>query len=180
MIKTLLTAWILISSVAIANEIDRETIASIEVTRYIDSWVSKYSPGYQNVLKRRALPHVPSVVKWSLYYDIDPLLTAVTISLESSWIKGATGAIGEVGLMQVHSPKAKKGFDLSTGDGQIQAGVHWLRVCIDECNGSLEQGVNNYGTGSCTKEWSMRDYRLRKYRKAVRLTRGKHGQEKEE
>lgn len=170
MIRILVILIILIigaSTLALAHDINREAQAMAEVTRYVEDWSKNLPTRY----RRRALRHVYSVAHWSIYYDIDPLLVAVLISLESSWNTRARGKLGEIGLMQVLARGARKGFNLSTGDGQIQAGVRWLRVCIDDCDGSIRRGVNNYATGSCTKNWRGLRYRMRLYSRAVKFFR---------
>jgi len=151
---------------AAAQQFDQEARATIEITRYVEDW-SKNLPRSH----RRAMRHVPIVAHWATEYEVDPLLVAVIVSLESSWKVGATGARGELGLMQFHADKAKAGFDLTVPDEQVHAGTRWLRICIDTCGGDAEQGLNNYATGSCTAPWSGLAYRLRHWRRAVRLFR---------
>jgi hypothetical protein len=64
------------------------------------------------------------------------------------------GALGEVGLGQVHGAAAwwcrRTGYDLRTLDGQARCAAGWLARCAAACDGSLEQGFARYATGrSC-------------------------------
>jgi len=166
--KSLIISLIIfcIGAVALAQELDRESIAYIEVVRYVEDLTKNLPSVYRN----RAMKHVQSVAHWSVYYDVDPLLVAVKVSLESSWRSGARGKSDrEIGLMQIHpgNKRAREGFDLSEPDQQIQAGVKELRYCIDKCEGNIKQGINAYATGSCTEEWSGLGYRWRLYQRAV-------------
>jgi soluble lytic murein transglycosylase-like protein len=138
---------------ALAQELGKEAQATAEVTRYIETWAQKYPAS-----RRRALAHVASVAHWATVYDVDPLLVAVIVSAESSWRYDATGAVGEIGLMQLHPTTAAKvgeDVDLATGDGQIHAGVQWLRRCIELCGGDARRGLGAYASGSCSSNWSM-------------------------
>jgi len=155
------------STTASAQDINRESEAIYEVSKYVEHWT-------QNIQKRfrmRAKKHIPPVAHWSTMYNIDPLLVSVMVSLESSWDPHAKGKKGEIGLMQVHSKEAKAGFDLNDPDQQIHAGVLWLKKCIDKC-GYVSLGVNMYATGYCHPRWKGLSYRLRKWRDAIRLVRG--------
>ena len=49
----------------------------------------------------------PLVVKYSMNNKIDPLLTSVIISYESSWMPGVKGDLKEAGLMQIMRPRFK-------------------------------------------------------------------------
>jgi hypothetical protein len=155
------------ASLALCQEIDKHAIATAEVTRYVMDWTRNVPQSY----RRRALAHVESVARWSLHYDVDPLLVATIVSLESSWRSDALGKRGEVGLMQLHSDRAKAGFDLTDADQQIEAGVQWLRTCIEVCDGDVERGVNMYGTGHCRARWAALEYRMGRYHRAVKMFR---------
>ena len=166
--KGLLLVFImLIGTAALAHDIGREAKATSEITAYLMDWTKNLAMRHW----RRAAKHIASAAHWSTYYNVDPLLVSVTITLESSWDPNAQGDIGEIGLMQLHSPEAKRGFDLTDPNQQIEAGVKWLRTCIDQCGGDVRQGVNKYATGECKKPWGKLDYRMRRYRRAVRLFR---------
>jgi hypothetical protein len=94
-------------------------------------------------------------------HDIDPALLAVISYLESSWMPGAVGGIGERGVMQVHGAAAD-GCDLSTRRGQLDCGAAWLRRSYDAC-GSWPGALTMYATGAC-KPRTDRVKRLVKYR----------------
>lgn len=165
MIRLLIAAIIaIVGTVGFAQELDRQAVATAEVQQYVRDWSANLPPRYY----RRALEQVPSVVSWSVVYDIDPLLVAVLVSLESSWRVDARGKVGEIGLMQIHpkNRRALEGADMRDGDGQIEAGVKWLRACIDQC-GDVRRGLNAYATGHCDPEWRGLAYRWRLYQRAV-------------
>ena len=168
--KHFLSVAILVTfcAVAIAQELNKEAVAYSEVSQYVENWTKNLPPRFRN----RAVKHVYSVAHWSTLYDVDPLLVAVCVSMESSWRVNAIGTIGEIGLMQIHpgNKKALKDIDMSTGDGQIQAGVRWLAECIDHC-GDTRRGLNAYATGSCTQEWRGLGYRWRLYQQAIKRFR---------
>lgn len=158
-----------LGTVALAQELDREATATAEVTRYVEDWAANLPPKF----RRRALAQVSSVAQWSARYEIDPLLVAVLVSLESSWRVDARGKVGEIGLLQIHprNRRALEGADMSTGNGQIEAGVKWLRFCVEQCGGDLRRGLNAYATGHCSPEWRGLAYRWRLYQKAVKRFR---------
>jgi hypothetical protein len=137
-----------------------------EVTAYALDFISPCPK-----CRHRITPHVIAlVVDKAMKHGVDPLLVAVTISIESSWKPSARGRLGEVGLMQVYSKAAKKGYNLRFPSHQIDAGAKWLGQSIWIC-GNVAQGVNRYATGKCKPRWKMLRYRLRKYRAAVRKYR---------
>lgn len=156
-------AW---TASSLAQEIDKEAVAAAEVTRYVEHWSRNIPPRF----RRNALKHVSSVVHWSIYYELDPLLVATTISLESSWDRKAIGHDGEVGLMQMLNKKAMKGCDMKNPDEQVRCGCRLMRACIDKC-GSIRAGVNKFATGECNTPWSKLNYRIRVWRRAVKRFR---------
>lgn len=139
---------------------------SSEVENYV-RWYFRESPAGR---ADRALRLVPKVVKFAEYYSIDPLLVAVSISLESSWIPGLKGPKGEIGLLQCKGPHVIRDFDLRTVDGQIACGVHWIRKSIDKCPDMVE-AFNNYLSGRCSPLVPGALKRDRDYSEAVRLFR---------
>lgn len=167
----LVALWVTYCTVAIAQNLillNQESVAYAEVASYVDDWTKNLAPRY----RQRAVRHVYSVAHWSIHYSVDPLLVAVCVSLESSWRVNAIGHVGEIGLMQIHpgNKSALKDIDVSTGDGQIQAGTRWLAECIDLC-GDTKRGLNAYATGSCSQEWRGLNYRWRLYQRAVKRFR---------
>jgi len=152
---------------ALAYRVEDEAIALYEVNSHIRWFMQNRNPR----LQQRALTFAPSVVHWSKKYSIDPLLTSLIITRESSYLPDQTGSIGEIGLMQVHSPRCKKGFDLTKEDDQIHAGVKCLRYCFDECNGRLDLAMTKYATGGCYKRYRNLKHWLKQYRKIIQLHR---------
>lgn len=137
-----------------------------EVENYV-RWFFRESPKGR---AERALRLVPSVIKHAEYYSVDPLLVAVSISLESTWIPGLKGPKGEIGLLQCKGPHVIRDFDLRTVDGQIACGVHWLRKSINKCPDMVE-ALNNYLSGRCSPLVPGALKRERAYSEAIELFR---------
>lgn len=84
-------------------------------------------------------------------YDIDPSLLVTWSFYESSFRTNAEGALGEIGLFQVHGKhrKACEGeHDLSTARGQVMCGAMLIDMDRRFC-GSLERGLWRYASGRC-------------------------------
>lgn len=160
-----------LGAAALAQELERETVAHAEISAYLTWWTSRSS----EKVRARAFKHVASAAHWATFYKLDPLLVAERISGESSWNPRAIGfQRGEIGLMQLHSKGAKKGFDLTDPDQQVQAGCKWLRKCIDACHGNVKRGLNMYARGGCTKPaWKNLDYHWNAYQSAVKRFRNR-------
>ena len=161
---------LIILSMSISFTIDAGESESPEVkelSEYID-WF------FKDVNKRRigkAKEMIPTIIKYSKKYQVsDPLMIATIISMESSWNPRSKGTIGERGLMQVHGVAAR-GFNLSSVDGQLEAGIKWFGICLDKCNQSVVQAYNAYGTGRCRPINSFAHRRTRHYQNAVRRHR---------
>lgn len=121
--------------------------------RYIEHFLRLYPER-----KADALQLLPTVEGYSAIHAIDPIITTVVISCESSWHTNKPGPIGEQGLMQVHGECAR-GYDLSVPEQQIQAGIACLAKARDSCDGSLRQMLTMYQSGSCvarTKRTKLR------------------------
>jgi len=123
---------------------------------------------------KKAKELIPFLLKHSDHYEIDPLLAANITSFESSW-RDFEGDKGEIGPMHVMPSKWSRQFDLTTLDGQIQAGCAHLRFSYDTCEvGSvtrtLERMFTHYACGSCvsTNKETIKavQRRMRKYRRA--------------
>jgi soluble lytic murein transglycosylase-like protein len=122
-----------------------------------------------SVKTNKALKLIPLVVEHSNQYKIDPLLTAVIIACESSWLPKSNGGVGEKGLMQVHGVAAK-GFDLTKPSGQIEAGVKHFRRALDKCDQDLSKAFKAYATGKCNGNYDPKR-RVRLYQEAVKRHR---------
>ena len=144
-----------------------------EVTAYVEAFLHRVrlTRGF-DTRREETLKLVPLVVKKSLEYDIDPLLTAVKAYRESSWQPNLTGRRGERGLLQV-IPRYFKDHDLSKVEDQLDAGLSHLRKAIDICGGDVIQGLNYYGTAPprCKPILPFAKARYRRYRLAVRRYR---------
>ena len=106
--------------------------------------------------------------------DLDPYLVAVVVEAESSFREGGPdGAVGEKGLMQVHGEALrqalKKGYDMDTAWGQLQAGCDHLAERLEECNGRIQRALAAYQTGSCKSQAGGSERRLRLYKRAKKL-----------
>lgn len=113
---------------------------------------------------------IPIVVKYCIQYDVDPLIAAVVMHKESSWGWKMRGALGEVGPMHV-MPKYFKQFDLTTLDGQIEAGVSHLAVSRDTCGGNIAKIFQYYGSNRCGPISGFARHRQRVYYRAVKRYR---------
>lgn len=152
---------------ALAQELDREAVASAEVNRYLRHWARGAPRTY-----RRAVKLIPSVVQWSTHYDVDSLLVARLMSCESSWRQGIRGARGEWGLMQLLNKKmlAKYPEAKTDADTNIRAGCELLRECMDSCP-SLKSAIGCYGAGHCTEKGQWLDWRYKTHLKDVSMFR---------
>ncbi len=159
MIRFILCAFLLTAPVtAFANE--QNQIKQIE--DYVDHFLQDVSKKW----RRDAKKLVPTVVEIANRHGVDPLLVAVITSCESSWRVGVVSKskYKERGLMQVHG-EAAKGFDLSTPEGQIEAGVVRLKKALTSC-GSILGALSHYQTSGRCKPIKHAKRRLRLYKKA--------------
>ena len=152
---------------------DLDTIAGKEVLDYIEDFHS----GVSIRQSERAKSYAPYVVHWSDFYGLDPLLPSVVISAESGWKLNPKCTLKEKwrcgkGLMQVRGVAAR-GFDLSQPKYQVKAGIRWLRLSIDRCNGSIIRGLMAYQTkGRCKgKLIQGAKKRFRWYKNAIKRHR---------
>jgi hypothetical protein len=82
--------------------------------------------------------------------DLDPYLLAAMSFRESSFRLGARGALGEIGLMQIHGSALRKcrDLDMTLTSGQAMCGARHLRAMADHC-GDITSGLTAYASGSC-------------------------------
>jgi hypothetical protein len=144
MIKEFFSAiliWVaLLTPFAVCAESSAVT-AEERIGDYLADWMRDCSQARQD----RALALVPLVVSISDEYGIDPVLVAVMVSAESSWIPGAVGPKGELGLLQVHG-RALRGAERTT-EGLLRAGVEWFAHCVDAAEGDPQRAIAVYMTG---------------------------------
>lgn len=111
---------------------------------------------------KTALELLPLVKSESAKYNIDPIIPTVLISLESAWDSRSVGGIGELGLMQVvPNGVCAKGFDLSTPQGQLQAGVHCLKLSRDMCGDDLNEILTCYASGRCISKSKLTQRKIK-------------------
>lgn len=138
-----------------------------ELTEFIRDFLTLYP-------KRQyeALSYIPTIVA-ECGEDIDPLLIAVMISMESSWKLTARGKLGEIGLLQI-MPRYGKGYRLTDPHEQIRAGIDHLRGGLKMCGGNIKDAVNALGCGKCKPHGTFLKWRWQWYERAKRRYR-KHG-----
>lgn len=118
-----------------------------EVTGYV-TWFHARAPARC----KKAQKIVPHVVKWSNFYNLDPLLVSTIITFESSWRPDVIGRRGEVGLMQILPQSiCSFGQKIETSEDQIRTGARCLRLSLDQCQ-DLRGGLTMYASGRCTTE----------------------------
>lgn len=141
----------------------------------LQSFISDFMHTRSETNTKAALALIPLIVRHSESNDINPLLTAFIISLESSFLTDAVGENNDTGLMQVvKGGVCARGQDLTTADGQIKAGVECLARARDSCDGSLKQMLTMYASGKCVSK-SKRTQRKIEWRlwKFDRIKNGK-------
>ncbi len=94
-----------------------------------------------------ALSYIPTIIV-ECKNDIDPMLIAVIITMESSWRFQAEGKRGERGLMQL-MPKYAREFNLADPLDQIRASIVHYRRSLKMCKGNVKDALNAYGCGEC-------------------------------
>lgn len=136
--------------------------------------ITRHANAPAPILERSREGGIPRVVVVELN-PIDPLLVAVNFSLESSFVQTSRGAVGELGLPQIH-PKNKKAltktdgslYDMDSREGQVAAGVRWLAYELQRCQ-TLEAGLTAYKYGACRPIKATGRYRAAEYRRARRI-----------
>lgn len=105
------------------------------------------------------------VYKYAKNYDIDPLLAAAIIKVESSFYSGAQSPRGAIGLMQIMPSTGKeiasklnlRPFtisDLYDAQINIQIGLYYLHRLKREFNGDIHLTLAAYNGGiSNVKKW---------------------------
>jgi hypothetical protein len=144
--------------------IPAKTDTTQELTDFISDFLRLY-PQRQT----QALTYIPTIIA-ECGEDIDPLLIAVIISMESSWKFDAEGERGERGLLQI-MPRYGRNFRLDDPLEQIRAGVDHFRRALTMCDGNLKDAINAYGCGQCKPHRRFLQWRWRWYRRAIRRYR---------
>jgi hypothetical protein len=135
-----------------------------ELTEFITDFLKLYPQR-----RKAALTYIPTIVA-ECGEDIDPLLIAVIVSMESSWRVKALGKLNEVGLLQI-MPRYAKGYHLEDPHEQIRAGINHLRKALKMCKGNIKDAVNAVGCGRCKPHLQFLKWRWHWYQKAIRKYR---------
>ena len=101
--------------------------------------------------KRDAAEIAKAIVAAAKYYEIDPLLVAAVVEVESAYDPRAVGPIGERGLMQIRKSTAKD-LGLNWADAflieeNIWAGTKYLSWHLADY-GSVAKAASRYNGGS--------------------------------
>jgi len=151
--------WAIYITIVLSHACDTKADPYDSHIKYVQQFLRHYPKRLE-----RALSYMPTIEGYSAIHAIDPLVTVVVISCESSWHTGAKGHIGEHGLMQLHGV-CTRGYDMAVPEQQIQAGIACLAASRDSCDGSLRQMLTKYQSGACiarTKRTKQRiNYRMR-------------------
>lgn len=174
MLKRILITVILVMIIPLNSLADK---LSDELKNYVEDYLSVVCkmPGFKK-RKEKALSNIPYIINICRKYSdekiqIDPLLVAAIMRLEASWKNDVIGKKGEIGIMQVMPGKISRKYDMSTPQGQIEAGIEKLRYAFDECNYDLKKALTHYASGKCISksERTKRKIKLRikHYKNAV-------------
>lgn len=90
---------------------------------------------------------------------VNPIIIAAVITHESTWNYSATGALGEVGLMQVNN--------ISRTDDpaeQLTIGIGVLRGAFERC-GAVENAISLYATGKSCRTYKGAKLRMKTARR---------------
>ena len=147
-----------------AGAADELTVTPAHIEQYIYDFLGPA----QDKRRAKAPEYASMIHEISVREGIDPLLSAVTVGAESSfWARAVGRTHGETGLMQVHSPEARRGHDLTTARGQLEAGISYLAGRYEVCGeGNHVKAVGAYISGRCNGVPGKAKYRVRKWRKA--------------
>ena len=96
-----------------------------------------------------------SIDHWSVVYGVDPQLARATAWMESGFQEGVVSSVGAVGVMQL-LPGTWEWVDQillgtktpRTYDGNIRAGVRYLRWLLDQFNGDRRLALAGYYQGA--------------------------------
>ena len=129
------------------------------------------------------LPYGESIEASARRHEVDALLLAAVVQVESSFRSHVVSPMGAVGLTQVLPSTARYmgvDGDLSDPDRNLEAGARYLAYLIDEFDGdlSLALAAYNAGPGAVRRYDGVPPYReTRNYvRKVMRLYAGHHRQ----
>ncbi len=144
-----------------------------EVRSYIDYFHRHTGQGMRSKVRIAKERIAPVVVEHSINQGIDPLLTSVIISFESSWRPGSRGGLKEVGLMQVMRPA----FEPKNYVDEIIIGTRRLKLAVNSCK-DIQGALTHYGSGVCKPRTALTknkmSYRFRMYKNAVKIARYGH------
>jgi soluble lytic murein transglycosylase-like protein len=96
-----------------------------------------------------------SLDRWSRVYDVDPALARALAWMESGFQEDVVSSVGAVGVMQL-LPETWSWVDLvllgrqtpRTADGNVQAGVRYLRWQLDQFHGDVKLALAGWYQGA--------------------------------
>lgn len=135
-----------------------------ELDGYIDWYLAHYTRRADNAKN----VYVPIIVDESKKHGLDPLLMAVIVSFESSWLHKSSGKLNEGGLYQImpRSPVRRR-FKVDTIEGNIRGGVYWFGKAVEMCKGDMKQALSAYQSGRCKPVLKSAKRRWNKYIEAL-------------
>lgn len=145
-------------------------------------WLTRSAPGSNPMqtdpVGRREMAEAAHAA--ALDTDIDPYLLVVMAARESSFKAGASGTLGELGVVQIHGAPLRQcktdGLDMTRPSGQLMCGARYLRQLYDHC-GSLIGGLSAYASGSCTPRTDKTAWIVTSRLRAARRLRGRPWEE---
>ncbi|MEM7480642.1 MAG: lytic transglycosylase domain-containing protein [Acidobacteriota bacterium] len=94
-----------------------------------------------------SVPFGGEIVEAAERYDLDSLLVAAVIEVESGFLPHAVSPVGAVGLMQVMPATGGFSTELSNPAVNLDIGARYLRQLLDTYDGDLELALAAYNAG---------------------------------
>jgi len=145
----------------------RSFVREVLTVSYSIKYYLQYTPRHPLVRNSELRDNMArAIVTAAREHNIPPTLLTTITYLESTFDITAKGALGEIGLTQVHGTAAK-GCELETIKGQLDCGARWLETQYQKC-GTWKGALTAYATkGMCStasgRVKSVINYRLRKW-----------------
>jgi hypothetical protein len=175
--KTTLLAIALFFSVSVkaaepAEQSDKSFEQEVRSVDYAIKYFMKACPG-KPIMKNPEIREemANAIVGASRAHGVPPLLLTMLVYNESTFETDAKGALGEVGLTQVHG-LAKRECSLDTAGGQLDCGSRWLAQWYQDCGNSWERALTGYASGKCVSPSSRTQdkiaYRMRQWARVAK------------
>jgi len=111
---------------------------------------------YSGYLKADVQAHNSLIQKYSVKYDMDPLLVESTMKAESGGRINAKSKKGATGLMQIMPATAaeiarelgRKDYDILDPATNIEFGVYYLKKMMNRFGGDVSKGLAAYNAGA--------------------------------